>query len=219
MRSLGCLFGTTLLIAAAAASGCATQSQVVTSDYALTVPSYWKVERAAKQPGEGTKVLIVPYGDAVIDQGPGAQAGNYDVRTADVEVWIYAWPAQSGDEAAGTAAEQVFRLLAPMPELSLSGLSRVPEQPPECDRFPRGYTVAGQTTQPLDLIRRPGHRVIVVGARVQERLLGVLARVEFEQDLARYCHNLRNMQVQLQNLLDGMQVGDTPRAGVRRVSP
>jgi hypothetical protein len=34
-----------------------------------------------------------------------------------------------------------------------------------------------------------------------------VARVPFEQDIGRYCHNLSNMQVQLQNLLDGVVVG------------
>ena len=203
-----------LLVALASASGCATQSQVVTADYSLNVPSFWKVERTAKQPGEATKIVVVPYGDAVIDQGPGAQGNGYDVRTADVEVWIYSWPKSDGG---ATAADQAFQRLAQVPELALSTLARVPEQPIECNRFARGYTVAGQQVHAVDLVRRAGHRVIVLGAHVQERLLAVAARVEFEQDAARYCHNLRNMQVQLQNLLDGLQIGNVPPAGVRRV--
>ena len=33
--------------------------------------------------------------------------------------------------------------------------------------------------------------------------MGAVARVEYEPDMQRNCHNLSNMRVQLQNLLDG----------------
>ena len=49
-------------------------------------------------------------------------------------------------------------------------------------------------------------------------LLGVVARVEYEQDVARYCHNLSNMRVQLQNLLDGLVVVPQPTAARRAVA-
>ena len=60
---------------------------------------------------------------------------------------------------------------------------------------------------PVDLVRRPGWRTIVTGARQQGTLIGFVARFEWEgADMNRNCHNLRNMQVQLQNLLDGVVV-------------
>ena len=66
------------------------------------------------------------------------------------------------------------------------------------------YTVLGKQQKPLDLVSRPGWRTILVGGTKRGLLLGVVARVRYEQDIGRYCHNLSNMQVQLQNLLDGL---------------
>ena len=69
----------------------------------------------------------------------------------------------------------------------------------------------------MDLIKRPGWRTIVVGLKGQGSLVGVVARVEYEQDIRRYCHNLKNLQVQLQNLLNGFKLlpqgGAGPPAG------
>jgi hypothetical protein len=38
----------------------------------------------------------------------------------------------------------------------------------------------------------------------------VVARVPYDVDMDRYCNNLRNMQVQLQNLLGGLQAVANP---------
>ena len=66
------------------------------------------------------------------------------------------------------------------------------------------YTIVGNKEEPLDLVSRPGWRTILLGGKKEGVLLGVVARVPYEQDVGRYCHNLSNMQVQLQNLLDGL---------------
>ncbi|HEY0711562.1 MAG TPA: hypothetical protein VGF45_02740, partial [Polyangia bacterium] len=77
------------------------------------------------------------------------------------------------------------------------------------------YTFFGETRDPEDLLKRPGFRTIVVGAKKNDVLYGVLTRVPYEQDPGLYCYNLRNMQLQLQNLLTGLQ----PEAGPAPASP
>lgn len=188
-------------------AGCAGQKQVVTPSYVLEVPGFWEVEQASTGADVPTKVRIGQFGDAVIDQGAGAQtpvARNYEARTADVHVWIYTWPA---GPSRGAPREQVFEKLAPLPLFALTEHLVLPEQPLECDRYPRSYRLAGQTLEPFDRVKRPGFRTVLLGGQFHDLLLGVVARVEFEPDMARYCHNLRNLQVQLQNLLDSMSLG------------
>jgi hypothetical protein len=194
------------LLALGAAAGCASgNKQVQTQRYTLSHPDYWRVKRTATKDGDPTVVVIPQYGDAVIDEGSGAmepRGSNYEAVTADVEVRIYAWhdPGTTEDPT-----PEVARLLGRDEELKLSRHMVIGEHPPECDVLPKKYIVFGQTQQPIDLVSRPGFRTIVVGGRASGVLVGTVARVEYEQDMGRYCHNLSNLRVQLQNLLDGLQ--------------
>jgi hypothetical protein len=81
----------------------------------------------------------------------------------------------------------------------------------ECGSFPKAARLAGKTLTPLDLAKRPGWRTMVLGGAFDVGLVAVLARVDYEQDVGRYCHNLRNMRTQVQNLLDGLELG-APKA-------
>ncbi len=208
MRHLGLV----LLVALGAVSaGCAGgQVQLRTPRYTLSHPDYWKVKAQGLKDGEASVVTISSYGDAVIDDGSGAMSPrgqNYEAVTADIEVRLYGWAEATGPR--GPTAE-VTRLLAADTTLALGAHRAIPETPPECGLLRRKYRVFGAEQEPLDLLRRPGWRTIVVGATGPGVLLGVVARVEFEQDVARFCHNLKNMQVQLQNLLDGISAGAGP---------
>lgn len=197
----------------AGAMGCAAGTrQLQTPHYTLSHPDFWKVRKQAAAEGEPTIIVIPQYGDAVIDDGAGALASrgaSYEAVTADVEVRIHAWK-DPGDGADPT--QRVATILERDPELQLVRHHRVLEHPPECGVLPRKYTVFGAQQAPLDLVSRPGWRTIVVGGRAGGVLLGAVSRVEYEQDMGRFCHNLRNMQVQLQNLLDALVVGP-PRPG------
>jgi hypothetical protein len=79
------------------------------------------------------------------------------------------------------------------------------DNPPECGVYGKKYIIFGAQQTPFDLISRPGWRTILVGGKTGGVLLGAVARVDYEPDPARECHNLANMRVQLQNLLDGVQ--------------
>lgn len=202
--ALACVAG------ALAAGGCAPGlANVDTARYSLKHPDFWQVKQVAAKDGEPTVVVIPPYGDAVIDSGTGAVApsrANYDGVTADVEVRLYAWADPGG---AGDPTEEAVMLLQRHEDLALATYARVPDNPHECGALPRKYTLFGSAQTPLELVKRAGWRTILVGGRGHGVLVGAVARVEFEQDPARYCHNLSNMRVQLQNLLDGL----TPPAG------
>src|SRR5262245_50149258 len=94
----GCCWLRVLVVAtlsALAGAGCAAGStQVQTQRYTLNHPDFWKVKKTAAKDGEATVVVIPQFGDAVIDEGAGAQApreANYESVTADVEARIYAW--------------------------------------------------------------------------------------------------------------------------------
>jgi hypothetical protein len=186
--------------------GCvpATQ-QLQTSHFTLSHPEYWKVKKTAAQDGEATIVIIPQYGAAVIDEGSGTMANkgqNYDAVTADVEVRLYNFP----DPAPEMDATQA---VAPLigkadPELALQQSFVIPDNPPECETYPKKYTVFGKVETPIDLVKRPGYRTIVVGGRADGYLTGVVSRFEYEPDMQRNCHNLSNMRVQLQNLLDAL---------------
>src|SRR3954454_114174 len=120
-RQMGPGIAWLLLIAAVAASGCATgSSRVLTEHYTLTHPDFWKVKKPAEKDGEPTVVVIPQYGSAVIDEGTGSMAAkdqNYDAVTADVEVRVYAW--SDPDSNAPNPTDQVSRLLMTDRDLAL----------------------------------------------------------------------------------------------------
>lgn len=225
-RGPGRLFGFLFVVSMAGASvGCAA-GQTVTAGprYSLKHPDFWKVKQTATRDGEATVVVIPQYGDAVIDEGAGSMAPksqNYENVTADVEVRLYSWGDQGLKDEPTTAVQQ---MLVRDESLNLPKAARVPDNPPECNVYPKKYTMFGASQTPLDLVSRPGHRTIIVGGRSSGVLVAAVARVEFEQDMGRYCHNLSNMQVQLQNLLDGLSpsqpgMGAMPGAGGPGASP
>jgi hypothetical protein len=184
--------------------------QVKTSRYTLTMPDFWEVKGEGMKDGAPTTVIIGRYGSAIIDQGSGSsEALNYEAVQADVQVRIYAWP-ELQNITDPTAA--VGQLLAGDSELKLTRHVRLPDQPPECGLLKKKYDILRTPTEPLDLVSRPGWRTIVIGAIGEGSLLGVVARVEFEQDVPRYCHNLSNLRVQLQNVLDGLVAVPQPAA-------
>jgi hypothetical protein len=201
------------LLALAAASGCATGTKTVkTPRYTLAMPDFWQVKAEGLSDGVPTVVIIGKYGSAIIDEGSGAidpKATNYESVQADVEVRVFAWPAPQNEQ---DPSVMVGNLLARDGSLHLTRHVALPDQPPECGLLKKKYTILGGEQDPLDLVSRPGWRTIVVGGTGQGNLVGVVARVEYEQDMGRYCHNLSNMQVQLQNLLDGLTVVAVPGA-------
>lgn len=201
------------LILIAVASGCATGSrQLATQHYTLTHPEYWKVKKTASQDGDATLVVIPQYGQAIIDEGTGSmepKEANYDAVTADVEVRLYTW---SDPDPNGDPTDVVSKLLNRDPELGLRRHMALSDYPPECGVYSKKYVIFGSQQTPLDLISRPGWRTILVGARSGGVLFGAVARVDYEQDRARGCHNLANMRVQLQTLLDGVQPAVKPTA-------
>jgi hypothetical protein len=191
-------------VALLGAVGCvpATQ-QLQTGSYTLSHPDYWKVKKTAAKDGEATVVVIPQYGSAIIDEGSGSMASkgqNYDAVTADVEVRLYSWT----DPGAGDPTQEVGKRLASDDDLALTKSYIIPDNPPECGVMPKKYTFFGEPQTPVDLVKRPGYRTILVGGRGNGHLIGAVARVEFEPDQQRNCHNLSNMRVQLQNLLDGL---------------
>jgi hypothetical protein len=187
--------------------GCvATQKQVKTPHFTLSHPDYWEVKSVGMKEGEPTTVIIKNFGSAIIDDGSGAiddRQQNYESVQADVEVRLYAWPEPPGADNPTAAAA---RLLQGEAVLELRRHLMVAEQPPECGLLKKKYVIAGAKEEPFDLVSRPGWRTILLGGKKQGVLLGVVARVPYEQDIGRFCHNLSNMQVQLQNLLDGLAV-------------
>jgi hypothetical protein len=205
---------------AAMAMGCATgQKQVQGAHFTLTHPEFWQVKSVGKKDGEATVVLIGQFGVAVIDDGTGAmdqKEANYDSVTADVEARVYGWTEPAETTGVAEPAEAVAQLLAGDEALKLGTHLKVAEQPFECNKLKKKYKVFGVQQSVLDLVRRPGWRAIVAGGRSGDTLVGVVARVEFEQDGGRYCHNLSNLQVQLQNLLDGVAVAGPAPGGAAK---
>jgi hypothetical protein len=199
-------------VAVGGAVGCAPTNQTLqTSHFTLNHPDFWKVTKTASQDGQATVVVIPQYGSAVIDEGSGTMANkgqNYDAVTADVEVRLYTFPDPSPDMDATQAAAQLISKADP--ELALQQSAIIPDNPPECDTYPKKYTVYGKVETPIDLVKRPGYRTIVVGTRAGGYLTGVVSRFEYEPDMQRNCHNLSNMRVQLQNLLDGLVATQGP---------
>jgi hypothetical protein len=197
----------TFVLFGAASIGCVTaQKQVKTPHFTLAHPDYWEVKNVGTKHGEPTTVIIKNFGSAVIDEGSGAmeqRQQNYEAVQADVETRVYTWPEPPGVQDATAAAAE---MLQGESTLELPRHLRVAEQPPECGLLKKKYTILGAKEEPLDLVSRPGWRTILIGGKKQGVLLGVVARVPYEQDVGRFCHNLSNMQVQLQNLLDGLIV-------------
>lgn len=216
-----------LLGTAVGAVGCVTgSSEVKTARYSLSHPDFWKVKSVAQKDGEPTRITIGKFSDTIITSGEGAtQDSVNEASQADIDVWIYAWPAAPAEgeatpEAGSPPAEPTMKVvnrLLEEPDLQLAKQGRIPEQPLECgDDFKRKLKILGRDQSTLDLASRPGHRVIALGAEADGTLLGVISRVPFEQDTNLYCHNLANMRVQLQTLLDGLRLA--PAAGTAKAA-
>lgn len=199
--------------------GCAESRVLETPRYTLTIPSHWEVKHVAAAEGERTDIIVRPYGDAVIDSGSGATtpaSANYDARTADFEAFVWAWPDSSSP--VNPSLEAANRL-ADDPTLSLRTHGPLPDMPRECCVYRRTFRHLDRDVVPLDLVRRPGWRVIVAGVRGQGSLVGVAMRVEVEPvDVNRNCHNLRIMQVNVQDLLDGLKL-HPPAAAAPAATP
>jgi hypothetical protein len=214
LTDMGRLLGLAVVVLLGGAAGCVPATQnLQTAHYTLSHPDFWKVKKTAEKDGDVTMVVIPQYGSAVIDEGSGSMAAkgqNYDAVTADVEVRLYAWPDQGGQ---GDPTQQVGQLLSGDQELLLTKHAIIPDNPPECGVYPKKYTIFGVEQTPLDLVKRPGWRTILVGGRANGHLLAAVARVDYEPDQQRNCHNLSNMRVQLQNLLDGLSANAQPSAG------
>jgi hypothetical protein len=195
---------TVLAIGAASTSGCASEQKVLHAPhYALNHPDYWKVESVAKKDGEPTLVKIGRYSQTVMSEGVGADESTlYESSQADVEVRLYTW--SDGGNAPPTMG--VVNKLAEDSTLQLTKHGRISADRNECgNQFQRKYKVLGVDQEPLDLAMQPGFRTIVVGGTSGSVLLGVVARVPYEQDSGLYCHNLKNMRLQLDLLLAAMK--------------
>jgi len=204
MRSFPALRVLVLAAYAVGAVACAGQKELVTPQYMLTMPGFWEIKATSKAAGEPSEVVIGQYGDAFIDRGTGSGGSQYDAVTSDVHVWVYAWPAPP----AGISVLDQSRLhLRGNAVLALPSHALIPDLPMECGRFPRSFRLRGQTLPAVELVRRPGWRTTLLAGVFDSWLVAVVARVDFEQDVARYCHNLQNMRTQVQNLLDGLRVG------------
>jgi hypothetical protein len=198
--------------------GCATANKVTQGpNYALTHPDYWKVKSVATKDGEPTIVSIGTYSNTVVNEGVGADvSAGYEASQAEVEARIYSWKQA---EKAEDPTKKVAALLIQDPDLQLQAHGQVGDQPPECGTdFKRKYSVLKHDQTPMDLLKRPGFRTILVGAQQDDVLLGVVSRVPYEQDSGLYCHNLSNMRTQLQTLLDNLVLVGAP-AGASSAAP
>jgi hypothetical protein len=193
-------------VLSAGAVGCVPQNQQLqTNRFTLSHPDHWKVNKKAANDGEPTVIVIPPYGAAVIDDGAGSMAmksQNYDAVTADIEVRLYTAPDPGSN---GDPTQEVALMIASDQDTALKQHLIIPDNPPECGVYPKKYMVFGVQQTPVDLVKRPGWRTIIVGGRADGFLIGVLARVDYTPDQQRNCHNLSNMRVQLQNLLDELK--------------
>jgi hypothetical protein len=192
----------------ASTSGCASEQKVLRAPhYTLTHPDYWKVESVAKQDGEPTLVKIGRFSSTVMNEGVGADESTpYESSEAEVEVRVYTWKDQGNDPP----AMAVVNKLADDTTLNLTKHGRVTADRGECGKdFQRKYNVLGTDHEPLDLVMQPGFRTIVLGGKASSGdgpiLMGVVARVPYEQDPGLYCHNLTNLQLRLGKLLEGMK--------------
>lgn len=193
-----------LFAAVAVASGCATENKVIKGPhYTLSHPDFWKVQAVATKDGEPTIIDIGRYSDTVVTEGTGSsQSAVYETSQAEVHTRIYTW---SNPPESPNPSLTVANLLRDVPELELPKHGRIVTDRGECGaQFVRKYNVFGEAREPLDLGVRPGFRTIVVGAKKDAVLTGIIARVPYEQDPGLFCHNLTNMQTQLQLLLEGL---------------
>ncbi len=199
--TFGALF---VLLVAMGASACSVTQPIVTPRYRIQAIDFWEVKKVGLKDGDASHIAIGQYSGAVIDDGSGATSGAaYDTRTAEVDMRVFAWPDADPEIP---AVEVALRLLQNEADLRLPEHLVVATTPFECGRLQRKYRHLGQTLSSEDRIKRPGWRTIVVGVRGQGSILAVVGRVEFQQDLRRYCHNLNNLQVQTQNILDGLEL-------------
>jgi hypothetical protein len=198
------------------AVGCAAENTITKGpNFSLDHPAFWKVKEVATKPGDPTKIGIGRFSETVVNDGAGADTSSiFESQQAEVDARIYTWVAA---DAGNDPTKKVSELLYPTSDLEMGKQGRVATDKGECGaQFVKKYVWKGQTLEPLDLLSRPGFRTIVVGAKSDGVLLGVLTRVPYEQDGGLFCHNLKNMQTQLQLLLEGLTVtpGDatTPAA-------
>jgi hypothetical protein len=209
-RPLALLSPVLLLLLAGA--GCATQTKVLQAPhYSLAYPEFWKVDAVAKKDGEPTRITIGKFSDTVIS-GSEEVAGDsiYEKSQAEVEARVYTWPVK-GDLP--DPVKKVSELLMSDPDLKLDQQALISQAGEECGgKFQRQFTILKQSRAGMDLLSRPGHRLILIGGREGDLLLGVVTRVPYEQDVGLYCHNLGNMRIQLQNLLDAVTLGPPPPA-------
>jgi hypothetical protein len=197
---------------AMAAVGCATENKLLqTPRYNLSYPEFWKVESAAQKDGDATHVVIGKYSDTNMNSGEGAQGNSiFETSQADVDVHIYAWPAVSGEDAKNIPMKVRSMLLGDS-TLSLDKQGRMPDDRDECGRqFKPKFNFLGGQVDTLDMASRPGRRFILVGGQSGGTLMGVVTSVPYEQDGGLYCHNLNNMRIQLQYVLDGLTVKPAP---------
>jgi hypothetical protein len=189
-------------------NGCATENKVLkTSRYTLTYPDFWKVEKVGEKDGEATRVTIGKYSTGTINEGSGA-INSLEASQADVDVRVYTWTAPAEIKEPSKKAGD---LMTADPDLNLAKQVMVAEGSRECGTdFKAKMHLLNSDQYALDLFSRPGHRLIVVGAVNSGVLVGVVARVPYEQDAGLYCHNLQNMRLQMQNLMDGIAL--TPAA-------
>jgi hypothetical protein len=203
-------------------AGCATeQKSVKTPYYTLNHPDFWKVKSVAQKDGEPTVLSIGRYSTTIVNDGSGATPDSqYENSQAEVDVHIYAWPGKAEGES---PTEQVKRLLWEDPTLKIGSYARVPQDRGECGKdFAQKFTVFKMPQDTLDLATMPGNRLIVIGGKQDSLLVGVVTKVPYEQDPGLYCHNLSNMRIQLQNVLDGLVLnpaGPPPAAPAAAPAP
>ena len=201
------------LLVASGAAGCAAENKLTKRpNFSLSHPDFWKVQTVASKEGEPTKLTIGKYSETAVTDGAGAtNSAIYESSQAEIDARIFTW---KGVDDGGAPAKKVADLIFPVaPDLELNKQGRVSTDKGECGaQFTKKFLMFKQTSDPLDLLSRPGFRTIIVGAKSDDVLVGVVTRVPYEQDGGLYCHNLTNMQMQLQLLLEGLTVVPTPAA-------
>jgi hypothetical protein len=186
--------------------GCAAENTITKGpNFSLNHPAFWKVKQVATKSGDATKIGIGRFSETVVNDGAGSDPSSvFESSQAEVDARIFTW--QAIDDH-GDPTKKVSELLYPTADLEMNKQGRVPTDKGECGaQFVKKYVWQGQTLEPLDLLSRPGFRTIVVGAKSNGVLLGVLTKVPYEQDGGLFCHNLKNMQTQLQLLFEGLTV-------------
>ena len=204
IRRLSNIGALACLLLVAGSAGCATSRNVVrTPHYTLAHPPHWKVKTVATKLGEQTTLSIGRPAVMAMSQGS-AGGGAAGGPLADVDVRIVAWP----DLDAGTVdpSEKVGQLLRSNTELQLAKHERLAPAAQECGRpLAATFTVFGRAQAPLELRQQPGWRTVVIGGRTEGVLVGVVARVPFEQEGERFCRDRDNLRAQLQSVLAGLE--------------